>query len=142
MKVEDILQVKGNEVVSVIESDSIRSAASTLGSRNIGAVIVKGDGDGIVGILSERDIVRHVGSKGADALNEKIAACMTPNPFTCTSATTIDELMKMMTDKRIRHMPVVDNGALIGVVSIGDVVKRKIQQAEQEAEDLKEYISG
>ena len=142
MSVESILKSKGVEVFAVGAADTVATAVQMLGTRNVGAVIVK-DGDGrVAGILSERDVVRRLSKEGPAVLDRPVSACMTPNPYTCTRATTIDELMAEMTAKRIRHMPVVENGALVGVVSIGDVVKRKIESAEQEAAALKDYIAS
>ena len=142
MKAEHILQAKGATVFSVLASDKISDAISMLNEKNIGAVIVKDSTEKVVGILSERDIVRHMGARGAGVLDMNVSDCMTPNPFTCAADATVDELMAKMTDKRIRHLPVTQDDKIVGVVSIGDVVKRKIQQAEQEAQALKEYIAS
>lgn len=141
MKVEHILQSKGVDVFAVKPDDLISDAISMLSEKNIGAVIVKDNAEKVVGILSERDIVRHLGEKGKDALSMRVTDCMTPEPYTCPPATTLDEVMALMTQKRIRHLPVRDGDKLVGVISIGDVVKRKIEQAEQEAAALKEYIA-
>ncbi len=142
MKVEQILQSKGVEVFAVKSGDLIADAVSMLSEKNIGAVIVRDDRENVVGILSERDVVRHLGDKGKDALSMRVSDCMTPKPFTCPPSTTLDEVMALMTRKRIRHLPVTEGDALVGVISIGDVVKRKIEQAEQEAAALKEYIAS
>ncbi len=142
MKVEHILQSKGADVFAVSGATSVRDAVAILGDKNIGAVVVK-NGDGTVsGIFSERDVVRRLKSEGAAVLDRPVADCMTRNPFTCTRETTLDELMGEMTKKRIRHMPVVEGGRLVGIVSIGDVVKRKIDDIEREAAALKEYIAS
>lgn len=141
MKVENILQSKGADVFAVSPDDSVRDAVNLLNEKNIGAVIVS-DSDGqAVGILSERDVVRRLGQRGVEALQMRVADCMTANPFTCSLEDSVDELMTKMTDKRIRHLPVAADGRVVGVVSIGDVVKRKIEHAEREAAALKEYIS-
>ncbi len=142
MKVEQILSAKGTDVFAVRADDKISDAVSVLNDRNIGAVVVKDGGDNVVGILSERDIVRRVGENGNAALEMRIKDCMTKDPITCGRETTVDELMSKMTERRIRHMPIMEDGKLIGLVSIGDVVKRKIDQAEQEAEALKDYIAS
>jgi len=142
VKVEHILQTKGADVFAVSDATTVREAVDLLGEKNIGAVVVK-DGSGAVsGIFSERDVVRRLKSEGPAVLSKSVADCMTKNPFTCTLDTTLDELMGVMTKKRIRHMPVVHDGKLAGIVSIGDVVKRKIDNAEREAEMLKEYIAS
>ena len=142
MKVELILRTKGSDVFSVMETETVAEAVELLTSKNIGAVIVRNEAGGIAGILSERDIVRRLKAEGAGALNARVGACMTRNPHTCTPDHTIDDLMSMMTERRIRHIPVVAGGRLIGLVSIGDVVKRKIEMSEQEAAALKEYIAS
>lgn len=142
MKVQNILEEKGADAVSIQEDVAIRDAVSVLGQRNIGAVLVKNAGGDVTGILSERDIVRHLKDHGQAVLGERVVVCMTPDPYTCDPEATIDEVMTEMTVRRIRHMPVVKDGALKGIVSIGDVVKRKIEQAEQEAEELKAYIAS
>ena len=142
MKVEQIIQAKGADVYAVFESDKISDAVKLLNEKNIGAVIVKNASGLISGILSERDIVRRLGEKGGDALNMPVGDCMTPDPISCSPDSTIEELMEQMTTRRIRHLPVLNSGSLVGVVSIGDVVKRKIELAEQEAQALKDYIAS
>ena len=142
MKVEQILQSKGSEVFTVQETDTMASAVSALNARNIGAVIVKDKAEMIVGILSERDVVRRLGGEGASVLDQQVSQCMTRSPFTCSPEASVDEVMAEMTNKRIRHLPVCNGKNLVGVISIGDVVKRKIEQTEQEAQALKEYIAS
>lgn len=141
MKVEDILVHKGNDVISVDKSATLGEAAQILEAHNIGAVLVTGKGKAPEGILSERDIVRQVARAGPDALSRAVGACMTSDVRSCASGDSIDDIMGLMTNHRIRHMPVVDQGTVIGMISIGDVVKRKINHAEQEAEALKAYIA-
>lgn len=142
MKVEHILQSKGADVFAVSGATTVKDAVHLLGEKNIGAVVVKGSDGAVSGIFSERDVVRRLKNEGAAVLDRPVADCMTKNPFTCTLDTSLDELMSQMTNKRIRHMPVVDQGRLVGIVSIGDVVKRKIDDAEREAAMLKEYIAS
>lgn len=141
MKVTDILNAKGVDVFTVGEDDSMRDAVSILGNKNIGAVVVVDDDAGVKGILSERDVVRYAAKAGDGYLQKKVGDCMTKNVFTCSQDQTVDELMGLMTEKRIRHLPVVEKGKLAGLISIGDVVKRKIEQSEQEAEALRDYIA-
>jgi CBS domain-containing protein len=141
MKVANILQSKGGDVYAIAESETLAGAASILAEKNIGALVVKNARGDVSGIISERDIVRKLSVDGAAALGAPVAACMTKRPFTCGLDDTLDDLMNVMTARRIRHLPVVDKGALVGLVSIGDVVKRKIDSAEQEARALREYIS-
>lgn len=142
MKVEQILAGKGSAVFAVRDQQSIGEAVAVLNEKNIGAVVVRDASDGVVGILSERDVVRQVGKNGPGALSMKVSECMTPNPITCTAEASVNDLMTQMSEKRIRHLPVTQEGSIIGVVSIGDVVKRKIEEAEQEAQALKEYIAS
>ena len=142
MKVSEILNEKGNAVFTVTRSDTVSKAVDILGENNIGVVVVMGDVGEVCGILSERDIVRRMRESGASALQGSIGKCMTPDPFTSDLDATVDQLMGVMTQKRIRHMPVVDAGKLVGLISIGDLVKRKIEQAEKEAEAMREYISS
>lgn len=141
MKVETILQWKGRDVFSVQATATIAEAVSILSDKNIGAVIVK-DGAVVVGILSERDIVRHLKRDGAGALTQYVRAYMTPDPVSCAPDHELDEILGLMTKRRIRHLPVMREGVLLGMVSIGDVVKSKIEVAEHEARALKEYISS
>ncbi|MEM8772346.1 MAG: CBS domain-containing protein [Pseudomonadota bacterium] len=142
MKVEQILQAKGTEVFAVRDSATISDAVSVLNEKNIGAVVVRDDKENIVGILSERDVVRRLGKEGSEALSMSVRECMTPDPFTCSPQANVDDLMAQMTEKRIRHLPVTHSGDIVGVVSIGDVVKRKIAQAEREAAELRSYIAS
>lgn len=142
MKVVNILQSKGAEVFAVAETDTVARAVTVLTDKNIGAVVVKNANGEVAGILSERDIVRHLKDKGADVLVSSVKACMSPNPHTCRPEDSVDDLMTMMTNKRVRHLPVVNGARLLGLVSIGDVVKRKIEEIEHEAQALKEYISS
>jgi len=142
MKISDILHEKGANVYTVTRTDTVSKAVDILGEHNIGVVVVTGDVGEVCGILSERDIVRRMRESGASALEGSIGKCMTPDPFTCDLEATVDELMGVMSQKRIRHMPVVDGGKLVGMISIGDLVKRKIEQAEREAEAMREYIAS
>lgn len=142
MNVATILQAKGDVVFSVQSDGMIAEAIDVLNRENIGALVVLDSTGKLVGILSERDVVRRLGRDGAGAVDLRVADCMTANPYVCSPDSSIEDLMAVMTQKRIRHLPVVNGGALVGVVSIGDVVKRKIEIAEQEAAALKEYISS
>lgn len=141
MKVEQILQSKGAQVFSVSGDSPISEAVQVLNDRNIGAVVVNAGGK-VAGILSERDIVRQLRKGGVAALQESVKSCMTTDVVTCRLDTSLDELMSEMTERRIRHIPVIEDGALVGIVSIGDVVKRKIEDAEREAAALRDYIAS
>lgn len=142
MKVEQILQAKGTTVYTVNDDATIAEAVKTLGEKNIGAVVVRNAAGEVAGILSERDIVRRLRTEGAAALNETVTCCMTASVVTCAPEDSIDDLMVKMTERRIRHVPVLRDGKLAGIVSIGDVVKRKIEETEREAAALREYISS
>ncbi|GAB5470314.1 MAG: CBS domain-containing protein [Rhodospirillales bacterium] len=140
MTVGRVLSGKGGEVVSVSPDDSLETAAQVLVKHGIGAILAM-RGDEIAGVLSERDIVRAVGEGGAGALQEPVSALMTSSVITCRPQDTIAEVMGVMTERRIRHVPVVEEGRLVGIVSIGDLVKERIAQSEHEAAALRDYIS-
>jgi len=143
MTVAAMLKYKGPDIVSASPGDSIASAVALLAKMKIGAVVVCDSGGSLVGILSERDIVRGLGEHGTDVMGHNVESLMTANVKTCTLNDTADGLMKRMTEGRFRHMPVVgEDGKLIGVISIGDVVKRRISQLEHETEAMRDYISG
>ncbi len=141
MTIERILSGKGGDVVSVSPDDTLEKAAQVLVENRIGAILAM-RGDEIAGVLSERDIVRAVGTTGASALSQPVSALMTENVITCRKSDTIADVMGVMTDRRIRHVPVVEKGKLLGIVSIGDLVKERIAQSEHEAAALRDYISA
>ncbi len=140
MTVKEILSHKGIDVVTTEPHASIAEAVKLLAARRIGAVVVTGADRRIVGILSERDIVRALAEKGPGALNTTVAEVMTRKVDTCGVNQTVSELMEQMTAGKFRHVPVVDQGRLVGIISIGDVVKSRVQQMEQESAALKDYI--
>ena len=142
MLVENILQTKGVLVHTLPETGTLADAVAMLNRHNIGAVVITDTGGAIIGILSERDIVRRLGTDPANTLNLRIADCMVRGVVTGSLVTPIDEVMERMTNFRIRHMPIVDGDTLVGIVSIGDVVKFKIEEVEQEANALREYIAS
>ena len=142
MQVENILQSKGMTVLTVTTHAPISDAVHILNKHLIGAVVVLADNGTVAGILSERDIVRHLADDPARLLSRAVREIMTTTVITCGRDTSISQLMEQMTQHRIRHIPIVENGELIGIVSIGDVVKRKIEEAEQEATALREYIAS
>jgi CBS domain-containing protein len=141
MSVKVMLEEKGHDVVTIAPTASIAEASRLLGERRIGAVVVtRGEGK-IAGILSERDIVRVVGAEGASALAMSVEAVMTAKVRTCHENNSINEVMEVMTRGRFRHLPVEKDGRLHGIISIGDVVKRRIEEVEREAEEIKQYIA-
>ena len=142
MQVRHILQDKGRDIVAISETATLADAARTLTRHRIGAVIIQGSGGTLAGILSERDVVRAVANESVAALARPVSSYMTRAVATCTEADTIEDLMEMMTMGRFRHVPVVENDRLTGIVSIGDVVKTRIAETVQEAASLREYISA
>ena len=142
MSVAQILTEKGRDVVTVHQDASIQEVAEILGTHKVGAAVVVDKSGKICGIMSERDIVRDIAEAGGNALSKPVSSCMTKKVVSCSEDDTIDGVMQLMTEGRFRHLPVVEGEKLAGIISIGDVVKRKIQQATKDAEDLKQYISG
>jgi CBS domain-containing protein len=144
MNVKAILAAKsrnlGGDVISIDLSADLTAAARLLGAHRIGAVVIRGVGGRLAGILSERDIVRAISGQGAEALALPVRQVMTRNVSTCVESDTIASVMERMTDGKFRHMPVLRNGELIGLVSIGDVVKHRVGEIEQESEALRDYI--
>lgn len=141
MTVKSILDEKGHDVVTVAADVTLVEAAAILAERRIGAAVVVTSKMAITGILSERDIVRAVGENGAAALDTSVADVMTRKVKTCGQSNTVNEVMEIMTAGRFRHLPVEHEGRLDGIISIGDVVKRRIQEVEREAEEIRSYIA-
>ena len=142
MLVSQILKDKGDLVFTASPSDSVAAVAALLVARRVGAMVVLDERQHVAGIVSERDIVRVVAELGAEGLSHPISACMTRDVVFASPNETVDELLSRMTDRRIRHLPVLREGKLVGIVSIGDLVKRKIDETVAEAETLKAYISA
>jgi CBS domain-containing protein len=141
MTVKAILERKGHDVLTVGPNEKLSTAVQMLADHRIGALVVTNGDRKIVGILSERDIVRQIGREGAAALERSIREVMTPKVSICNENHTVNEVMEIMTKGRFRHLPVEKNGQLDGIVSIGDVVKRRIEDVEREAEQIREYIA-
>jgi len=139
--VKSILEEKGREVVTLSSSATLLEAAQVLAERRIGAGVVCNDKQALRGILSERDIVRAVAKQGAQALLSPVSRVMTTKVEVCGEEYTTDQVMEIMTKGRFRHVPVVRDGQLVGIVSIGDVVKRRIESAVREVEQIKSYIA-
>lgn len=142
MTVAAILAGKGKNVVSASPKDSLETVSKMLAEHKIGAVVILESDGGVCGIASERDIVRQIAGQGSAALSNPVSSCMTKKVISCSSKDTVDEVMGVMSAKKFRHLPVIEDGKLLGIISIGDVVKLKIEKAEREAEDLKQYIAG
>jgi len=141
MNVDQILSLKGRNVVSIEAGRSLSEAARLLSERRIGALVVVDGGQPVSGILSERDIVRAIAAQGARALDEPVSRFMTGRVVTCTGRTSVNDLMELMTQQKFRHVPVVEAGQLVGIVSIGDVVKQRVEEIEAESQAIKEYIA-
>ena len=140
MIVKSIIETKGGDVVTLEPSVSLDAAAKLLAERRIGAVVVLGADDRVVGILSERDIVRAISERGGAAMQEPVSQVMTRKVVTCTLDETLHSIMERMTAGKFRHVPVIEQGRLAGIISIGDVVKHRIVEMEQESDALKSYI--
>jgi len=139
MTVRSILDSKGHQVLSVEPDAKLAAAVKILGERKIGAVLVMSEGR-IEGILSERDIVRALSERGAGVLDESVSAVMTRKVVSCRESDTVAGIMEMMTLGKFRHLPVVEEGKVVGLISIGDIVKRRVQEYETEQEALRDYI--
>ena len=140
MTVKSILSIKGNNVVTIEPSANLAAAARLLAERRIGAIVVSGLDGRVVGILSERDIVRALAEHGGAALEQPVSQVMTRKVASCTEEETIVSIMERMTDGKFRHVPVIEQGRLVGIISIGDVVKHRIGQIEHESAALRDYI--
>jgi CBS domain-containing protein len=142
MTVKAILSHKSPDIVSIEPTATLAQAAKLLAERRIGAVLVLGIEGRVAGILSERDIVRVIAEAGAAALTKPISSCMTRDVVFAQPEETVDALLARMTDRRIRHLPVCKGNRLAGIISIGDLVKYKIREAQAETEGLKAYIAA
>jgi CBS domain-containing protein len=143
MRIADVLRIKGDaEVVTVTPDTDVRHLLGVLAEHSIGAVVVSEDGTTVEGIVSERDVVRALAERGPTVLSEPVTAIHTADVLTVDPATQLEDLMRIMTERRVRHLPVVTDGTLRGIVSIGDVVKNRIDELESERSALANYISG
>jgi CBS domain-containing protein len=140
MNVKSILAAKGGDIISIEPTADLASAAKLLSAHRIGAVIIRGAGGRLSGILSERDIVRALAEHGADALTLPVGQVMTRNVATCVPDDTVASIMERMTEGKFRHMPVVEKDKLVGLISIGDVVKQRVEEIERESEAMRDYI--
>lgn len=141
MIIANILKVKGRNVATARPDDTVQEIASRLSQRKIGAIVIVGDGGAVSGIISERDLIRVIAQQGAKALDMRVIDVMTKDVVVCNEQTSVDEIMELMTRGRFRHLPVVENGALVGIVSIGDVVKHHIAEVELEVSAMRGYFA-
>jgi CBS domain-containing protein len=142
MKVRDLLAAKGHDVATISQERSVSDAVALLKERRIGALVVTGPTPPLVGIFSERDVVRALATHGGDVLTLKVAELMSSDVTVCDESTSVTKLMGLMTENRIRHLPVVDDGKLTGMISIGDVVKARFDELEHEKKDLLDYVTA
>ena len=142
MRISDVLRVKGAQVVTVPPDTTVRRLPAVLAEHRIGAVVVSGDGASVDGIVSERDIVRALAVRGAGVMAEQVTAIYTADVHTVAPETELDDVARMMTERRVRHAPVTVGGGLRGIVSIGDVVKSRIGELETKQAALTDYITG
>ncbi len=141
MRVSDVLRSKGDHVATVPPDTTVRDLVAALRDLGVGALVVSADSTTIDGIVSERDVVRRLASDGPAVLDGQVDAIMTTDVHTCSPSQDLDELNALMTNSRVRHIPVVVDGSLAGIVSIGDVVKSRMHALEEEAQQLTEYIN-
>ena len=142
MKLAELLKAKQKEIAKISQDSTIAEAANTFAERKIGALLVDDQDSAIVGILSERDIVRGMSQHGTSLHDLKVSELMTTNLIRCAPGDTVNEAMAMMTDRRIRHLPVFDDEQLVGFISIGDLVKCRMMEVQSEAEALRQYINS
>lgn len=142
MLVKHILREKGRDVVTIAGDATLSEAARLLARRRIGAVVVRDGDEPVAGILSERDIIGALAEKSVNALTQPVSAYMTRRVSTCSETDTVEDLMELMTRRRFRHIPVVEDDRLVGIVSIGDVVKSRIDETVREAASLRDYIAA
>jgi len=142
MLVADILRNKGGQVQTTTADTLLQEAINVLAEKRIGALVVSSDGKSIDGILSERDIVRALAKEALDFSGQTVGYLMTANVFTCTPDTTVADVMALMDKRRIRHIPIIINDVLAGVVSIGDIVNARLKEAEMERKEMADYIAG
>jgi CBS domain-containing protein len=142
VRISDILRTKGDRVVTVTPGTTVEQLVDVLAEHRIGAVVVSGTGTGVDGIVSERDVVRALAARGAAVLTETVDAILTADVRTIAPDAELAEVERLMTEHRFRHVPVVTGGALHGIVSIGDVVKNRIDELEAEKSELTGYITG
>ncbi len=142
MLIERIVREKGADVATIRGDALVAAAVAELRRWNVGALVVTDESGPLAGIISERDVVRAIASEGVAALDGPVSAIMSTDVVTCGRDATVEEVMRLMTERRVRHLPVVEGGALVGIVSIGDVVKNRLGELESEARSLVDYITA
>lgn len=142
MLIGEVLRRKGSDVATVAPEATISEVIELLARHGVGALVVSSDGSTVAGIISERDVVRAMAADGRDVVDRSAAEVMTREVVTCSETATIDQLMDEMTERRFRHVPVTEDGRLVGIVSIGDVVNARVRTLETETRQLTNYISG
>jgi len=141
MNIGQILKSKGRAVSTARPGSTLSEIIAKLAQKKIGAIVIVGDNGEVVGILSERDVIRRLAERGSAALNDAASQAMTSSVVSCHEASTLEEMMELMTQGRFRHVPVVEDGALVGIVSIGDIVKNHIAEVEMEVTAMKDYFA-
>jgi CBS domain-containing protein len=141
MNVASILRQKGRAVTTASPAAKLLDIANKLAAKRIGAIVIVGAKGAVAGIISERDVVRALAAQGPACLSRPVSECMTQAVITCRESDTLDQLMGMMTEKRFRHLPVISDGGLVGIISIGDVVKHHVAEVTTEATAMREYIT-
>jgi len=139
--IANILKVKGRSVTTARPDDTVQEIADRLAQKKIGAIVIVGGGGSVIGIISERDLIRVIAQRGADALSMPVSEVMTREVVVCSEATSVDDIMEMMTNGRFRHLPVVEESRLVGIVSIGDIVKHHIAEVELEVSAMRGYFA-
>lgn len=141
MIIANILKVKGRSVTTARPDDTVQEIADRLAHKKIGAIVIVGGGGSVIGIISERDLIRVIAQRGADALSMPVSEVMTREVVVCSEATSVDDIMETMTNGRFRHLPVVEESRLVGIVSIGDIVKHHIAEVELEVSAMRGYFA-
>jgi CBS domain-containing protein len=141
MNISQILKAKGRAVATARPDSTVSEIIIKLAQKKIGAIVIVGDNGEVVGILSERDVIRRLAERGEAALKEPVSQSMTSSVISCQETSTLEEMMELMTQGRFRHVPVIEDGALVGIVSIGDIVKHHIAEVEMEVTAMRDYFA-
>ena len=141
MNVATILKEKGRTVATLNPEATLQDVSEKLSLKRIGAIVIVGDGGSVAGIISERDVIRAIAKSSGDALQTRVSEVMTRDIESCQESDPVDEVMEMMTKGRFRHLPVIEDGALVGIISIGDVVKNHVAEVEMEVSAMRSYLA-